>query len=252
MRSDMRKPTYSEVYAYKNMYWFAFAVFVFMPVLCDLILRTVYLYVETNIAYQWMVTPLSVLMESLSVISVYAGYGILTYCVLYFGKNAAGVIRLAFITHAVSFLVYCIAYYFFTGELLAAIFVIFSEQAVRLLVTFVIYRVLLSYGKRKGTFMNIDRYELSPSIKGHQLTKGILLVSAVYGAVQLFFLVYQMTVDFLDPSLGPPILVKEYVYWILEYVYIFLFFALGVVIMAAVGIMAQKLKDSGKAKFTAK
>ena len=55
-----------------------------------------------------------------------------------------------------------------------------------------------------------------------------------------------MLIDFLDPAIGTPINIGETMYWVLQYVEVILFAALGFVITVVIGLYAQKLKDSAK------
>lgn len=246
MKKEMRRPSYSEVYMYKNLFWLAIAVFVFMNVLNELVLRVVYIYAVTDVAYQPYAQAIRIVREGLSVVTNYVGLAVLSVCLTYFGHNARGVIRAAFISHAVYFVSYTLAYYMSTGYIIESVIQGFTEAAVNCLVMLMIYIVIMRYTSKKDVQMNVGRYVFGASMTGHVYTKVFALAVSIFGGAQMILLVIDMLIDFLDPAIGTPINIGETMYWVLQYLEVILFAALGFVITVAIGLYAQKLKDSAK------
>lgn len=252
MKEQMRRPSYSEIYMYKSMFWFAIAVFILCPIVNNIVLQLTYWYITTDVAYSFAVTPIGVIQETLSLASTYAGLAVLAICVTYFGRNARGVITLAFVSHAVTFLTYGIALYLWIGGisveyLLEALLIVLPDAVVML----IIYITLLLYCKKKSTFMDVDRYAFAASMKKHPYTRCFAITAGVFAAVDIIVEAIGMIVYYVDPknALKIPSTFDEIFDLILQYVYILLFAAVGFVIMVLVGFMAQRLKESGKKKF---
>ncbi len=248
----MRRPSYSEIYMYKSIFWFSIAVFILCPIVNNVILQLMYWYVTTDAAYAFAVTPIAVLQETLSLVSMYAGLGALVISVLYFGRNAKGVTVLAFASHAVTFLTYGIALYLWIGGisieyLLEALLIVLPDAVVML----VVYLLVRLYARKKDAFMNIDRYSFAASMIKHPYTKGFSIAAATFAIADVIVEAVGMIVYFVDPRnyFSIPSTFDEIFDLVLQYVYILLFAAVGFVIMVLVGFMAQRLKESGKKKF---
>jgi hypothetical protein len=247
----MRRPTFAEVYMYKSLFWFAIAAFIFCPLLNNVVLQMVYWYVTTDVAYAFLVTPIGVIQEAVSLFSMYAGLAVLGVSVLYFGTNAKAVTVAAFVSHAVVMLSYMIAIYVgfggITPEYIVEAFIVSAPDAAVMLF---VYLVLLHYAKKKNTFMNIDTYTFSSAMKKHPYTKAFILTAVVYATVDIVVEAIGMIVYFVDPKnyFSLPSTPGEILNLVLQYVYILLFAAIGFVIMVLIGLMAQRLKDSGKRK----
>ena len=248
MKSDMRKPTYSEIYMYRNLFWLAVAVFIFMTVFNELIVRVIYLYAITDVAYQPYAAIIRVVREALSVITNYVGLAVLTLCVTYFGGNARGVIRLAFISHAVYFVAYTLAYYMSTGYIVESLIQGFIEAALNCAVMLVIWLVIKRCTEKRGSQMNVDRYVFGASMMKHIYTRCFIISASIFGGVQIALVLTDMLIDFLDPAIGTPINLEETLYWVLEYAQVILYAALGFALMVLIGLYAQRLKDSAKAR----
>ena len=250
MKLEMRKPTYSEIYTYKNVFWFAFAVFVFAPFVNSFAIQLVILYTNSNVVYQSLAMVLAFVSDGVSLISNYAGLAVLSLCIVYFGGNAKGVIRLAYISHAVTLVSSALTYLLYTGTLpWSAVFMLIADGIANLAVTALVHVIVLRYAIKRKTFMAIEEYKFSSKIKKHPYTGAFVISCAIFGAVQLIVLLYRMIGDFLDPSLGVPVSVADTVYWVLEYAYIFVYTAIGFVISVLVGFMVSAIKSSGKEKF---
>ena len=87
MKTVSRKPTYAEIYMYKNLFWLDIGILIFLPVLNNLFLQLIRLYTDGNIAYGSLGAVMAAVQEAISLFSGYAGIGILCVCMLYFGKK---------------------------------------------------------------------------------------------------------------------------------------------------------------------
>ena len=244
----MRKPTFSEVYMYKNLLWGAVILFIALPIVSELMLRVVYLYVATDVAYQTLAAPIDLIREVITVTSRYAALAVLCITVVYFDRHARAVVRLAFIFHAVEALTYIIAYYLYTGQVLSATLWIIVEALVNAAVTLAIWLFVRGYARKREYFLNVPDFRLDASIMRHPYTGAFIRAIAVFGGTKLAFVLYDMIDAFLDPSLGTPINMKETVYWILLYAEVVIYAALGFVIMVALGLLAQALRNGGRKK----
>jgi preprotein translocase subunit Sss1 len=98
--------------------------------------------------------------------------------------------------------------------------------------------------------MNIDPYTFSSAMKKHPYTKTFILTAAVYAVVDVIVEAIGMIVYFTDPKnyFSLPSTAWEIFELVLQYIYILLFAAIGFVIMVIIGLLAQRLKNSGKNK----
>lgn len=253
----MRKPTFAEAYMYKNFLWLAIGAFAFIPFLNNLILQFLYLYTEGDIAYGSLGIFLSAVKSVLSAASVYIGLGVLIVSVINFGKNAVGIIRLAFLSHVIAFVsaaITCTLYsnisygYLFTGDVLIQIIMLAVDTAVNLAVYLAIYIVLIKITKKKETVLS------TPSIKGrytdihHPIVLATVISVSVHLFAQLLTVLYSMISAFTDPSIGPPVNSSDILYWILQYLSAVAFDALGLVIIILVAFLSEHYIKSGKKK----
>ncbi|MBR2474335.1 MAG: hypothetical protein IKB51_04835 [Clostridia bacterium] len=250
MKKEMRKPTYSEIYMYKNLLWLAFAVFIFMTVVNELVIRVVYVYAVTDAAYRPYAVIIKTVREALSVLCNYVGLALLSVCVAYFGDNAKGVVRTAFISNAVYLVAYFLAYYISTGYMFESLILSVSEAAINCAVMLAIWIILRIYTSKKECHMNIERYVFGSPMLRHVYTGCFIISASVFGGTQLLLTLADMLRDFLDPAIGTPINIEETLYWVLEYAEIILYAALGFALMVVIGLFAQRIKDSGKVKFS--
>lgn len=253
----MRKPTYAEAYMYKNILWLSVAVFAFIPFLNNFLLQFLYLYTEGDIAYGVLGTVISGVKSVLSVLSVYIGLGVLTVSVINFGKNAVGVIRLAFISHAVTFLssvVTCMLYSYVTygyavsEDVLMQILLLTVDAVVNLAVCLAIYVALRLISKKRQTVLNV------PPLKGrytdisHPLVFSDVIAVAIHFGVQLLTVLYNMITAFVDPSIGPPVNASDVIYWVLQYLSVIALAALALVAVEAVFLLSEHYVRSGERK----
>ncbi len=254
MKKEMRKPSYSEIYMYKNLFWFGVFVFIFCPILNNVALQLLFWYSNVDIAYSFLMPVLTVVQETISLFISYAGLALLCICTVYFGRNAKGVITLAFVSHAVIFLSYVLAIVIWDGGIyLSYILEAFLIALPDAVVMLCVYIALLIYAKTKSTFMNIDRYVFGRSMLLHTYTKSFFLAVSFFAAVKVVSEAAGMIVYYNNPrNYGsiPTEAMQVLTDIVMPYVFIILFAALGLVIMIFIGLMAQALKDSGKSKLT--
>ena len=242
---------------YKNLFWLAVGVFTFVPVLNDFLLQFLYLYTEGDIAYGSLGAFISVTKSLLSFAAVYLGIGVLVTTVINFGKNATGVIRLAFISHAVSFLsgfLTCglysyVAYgYFLTSDVLMQTVMLIIDAAVNLVAYLAIYLVLIKITSDKETVLN------TPSVKGrytdikHPLVFSALISVAIHSGARLITVLYNMITAFNDPSIGPPVNTADVMYWVLQYLSVLAFAVAGILIIEIVFLLSEHYVRNGKRK----
>lgn len=253
----MRKPTYAEAYMYKNFLWLAVAVFAFIPFLNNFLLQFLQLYTEGDIAYGSLGTFLSALKSFLSVASVYIGFGVLVTAVINFGKNAVGIIRLAFLSHLITFLsatATCLLYayvsygHILTDSVLMQVTMLIIDAAVNLTVYFIIYSVLITVAKKKDTVLN------TPSIKGrftdtrHPLILSSVISISVHFGVQLLTVLVNMITAFIDPSIGPPVNAADILYWVLQYLSVIVLAAVGLIVIILIIFLSEHYLKSGRRK----
>lgn len=251
----MRKPTYAEAYMYKNLLWLAVGAFAFVPFLNNFILQFVYLFTYGDIAYTGLSTFISVFQSVIGALSVYTGLGVLCVCVINFGKNAKGVIRLAFLTHLISFLssvLTCSLYsfvsfgYFFTDNVLFQSFLLLADAAASALVYLAIYLFILKISKKYDTVLNV------PSISGrytdlkHPTVLSVFVSGIIYSGVQLLIVIYNMITDFTDPSIGPPMNASDVIFWVIEYLSVIVSLAIGLLIMGLTVRLSLHYLKKGK------
>lgn len=242
----MRKPNYTEIYLYKNFFWLAIGVFGFVPVFNNFVLQLIHLTTDQNIAYGDLSKYIAVFQEILSLISTYVGFGVLAVCVTYFGKNARGIINLAFISHGLTFIFSLFTYVIYGGNNVGpAIFMLISDALINLASYFAIYLIILKTAQKHDTFMNIPRFDLLHP-KAHPYFRAFSISALIFGGLQLITLIYTMIGDFIDPSLGPPVNLRDTLYWVFEYLTVIASTVSGFLIMLAVAVLAQKYIRSAR------
>ncbi len=240
MEIKMRKPSYSEVYMYKNLFWLAIGVFAFVPFFNSFILQVVQLYVEGDIVYGGLSDGILMAREWLSTLASHIGLGTVAVSVIYFGSNARGIIGLMFASQGVGLISSLFAYIVCGGEdIISAIFILFSDVIATEAVYGLILFLLLRFVKKNGTVLNIAPYKVRFLDFSHPVTKGVLIAVSVFGAASLIALIYRMVGDFIDPSLGMPINIYEWLYWVLEYLNVFIRYIVGYIAAMAVTVLAS-------------
>ena len=236
----MRKPSFAEVYMYKNLFWLAAGVFLFVPFLDKFILQVVQSYVEGDIAYGSLSDGILTAREWLSSVSAHMGFGVAAVTIMYFGTNARGIIAMMLASQGVGLVSSLMAYWVCGGQdIISAIFILFldfiSTEAVYGLILFLLLRI----SKKKQTVLNIAPYKVRLLDISHPVTKGVFTAVTVFGAASLIALIYTMVDDFIDPSLGMPINLSEWLYWILEYLSVFIRYIVGYLAAMAVTVLAS-------------
>lgn len=236
----MRKPSFAEVYMYKNLFWLAVGVFLFVPFLNSFILQVVQLYVEGDIAYGGLSNGILTAREWLSSIASHVGFGAVAVAVMYFGANARGIITTMLVSQGVGLVSSLMAYWVCGGQdIISAIFILFFDFAVTEAVYGLILLLLLRISKKKQTVLNIAPYKVRLLDIFHPVTKGVFTAVTVFGVANLIALIYRMIGDFIDPSLGMPINLYEWLYWVLEYLNVFIRYIVGYLAAMAVTVLAS-------------
>ena len=142
----MRKPTYTEIYMYKNLFWLAIGVFGFVPFFNNFLLQLVRLSIQGDIAYGSLSEIIGAFQEGLSLVAAYLGLATLAVCLVYFGNNAKGVIYLAFGSHGFTFFASLFTYFIYGGDNIGpAIFMLLADAIVNSAIYFIIYIVIHRY-----------------------------------------------------------------------------------------------------------
>ena len=236
----MRKPTFAEVYMYRNLFWLAAGVFLFVPFLNSFLLQVVQLYVEGDIAYGSLADGILTAREWLSSIAAHMGFGVVSVAVIYFGSNARGIITLMLTSHCAGFVFSLMAYWVCGGQdIVSALFILFSDFVITEAIYAVILWLLLRASKKKQTVLNIAPYKVKLLDLSHPVTKGVFVSVTVFGLANLITLIYRMVGDFIDPSLGMPINMFEWLYWVLEYLGVFIRYIVGYLAAMAVTVLAS-------------
>lgn len=245
----MRKPTYTEIYTYKNLFWLAVGVFGFVPFFNNFVLQLVRLSIQGDIAYGSLSDVVGVFQEALSLVSVYLGLGALAVCLVYFGNNAKGVIYLAFGSHGITFFASLFTYFIYGGDNIGpAVFMLLVDAIVNFGIYFIIYIVVLKLSAKKGTFMNVPKFAFSKSMIAHPFVRAFLISAVIFGGAQLLAVVYTMVGDFLDPSLGVPVNTADIMYWVLEYVTVIVNTVIGFAVMLFVASLTERYLKSGRGR----
>lgn len=236
----MRKPSFAEVYMYKNLFWLAVGVFLFVPFLDKFVLQVVQLYVEGDIAYVGLSDGILMAREWISSVATHVGFGTVAVAIMYFGSNARGIIAMLLASQGVGLISSLMAYWVCGGQdIISAIFILFFDFAATEAVYGLILFLLLRISKKKQTVLNIAPYKVRLLDISHPITKGVFTAVTVFGAASLIALIYRMIGDFIDPSLGMPINMYEWLYWVLEYLYVFIRYVVGYLAAMAVTVLAS-------------
>lgn len=237
----MRKPSFAEVYMYKNLFWLAVGVFLFVPFLNSFILQVVQLYVDGDIAYGALSSGILTAREWISSVAAHMGFGVATVTVMYFGTNAKGVITMMLASQGVGFISSLMAYWVCGGQdIVSAVFILFFDLLVTEAVYGLILILLIRISKKNQTVLNIAPYKVRLLDIAHPITKGVFTAVTVFGIANLIALIYRMVGDFIDPSLGMPINLYEWLYWVLEYLNVFIRYIVGYLAAMAITVLASR------------
>ena len=247
----MRRPTYSEIFMYKSLFWLSVLVFFLCPILNKVVLEVLLVNVSADVAYSFLSLPILIIQAVLSYAPIYAGFGVISVCVLYFGKNAVSVAMVAFISPLLELIATFVGQMLAYGGILSAsdtlINVIPSVAAM-----LAIYILLRVYADKKQTCMNIPEYSFGALAMKHPYTKGAFIACVTYSLLHILTQAINMIIYFNDPknyySL-PSEIGEILVEIVLPYAVIILFAMLGFVIMLLIGFMAQKIKKKAKEKY---
>lgn len=247
----MRKPTYSEIYMYKNLVWLGVAAFIFCPIFNNVFLKVLLGYVDANIAYRSLTLPLLIVQAVFSFAPLYIGFGVLAVAVINFGSNAKAVVRIAFISKLTELL----SMYF--GELIASKSILsVVEPLITVIINTVallaVFVVVFVYAKKKNTCMNVDKYVFSRSMLKHPYTRGMALMCAIYVLLNVTTEVISNVSYITDPKNYyniPNDVGGILLQFGLPYLLIISLALLGFIIMVGIGLVAERFKKSGKRKF---
>ena len=241
----MRKPTYNEVYMYKNMFWLAVGLFVFVPVLNNFFLQMIILFTSGDIAYGELSGYVSVVRDVIALIAGYAGLATFIITLVHFGTNALGVIILAFSTHLITFFVSLLTYALYGGDYYyAATFMLVTDMLVNAAVYGLIYLYVILTVKKHETVLNVPEYPSRLICFSHPVSRTLFFGALIFGGAQLLALIYTMIGDFLDPSLGPPVNLNDTMYWVLEYATSIVSILIGYLVMLLIMLLSKKYLKS--------
>ena len=245
----MRKPTYTEIYTYNNLLWLATVVFGIFPFVNNFVFQMIRLSVAGDIAFGSLSEWIGYFQEGMSLVSTYLGLGVLSICLTCFGKNARGVIYLAFGSHGITFFASLFTYFVYGGDNIGpAIFMLVTDLIINELIYFVMYFIVLKISEKKNTFMTFPKFKFPPIDIHHPYVRAFIICAAVFGGAQLLTVLYTMISDFLDPSLGVPVNTRDIFYWVFEYVFVILYTLIGFFVMIFSAILTEKYLRSGKGR----
>ena len=252
MKLTIRKPTHSEIYMYKNLFWVAVLLFVFIPLLSSIVIYPVSLAMQNNVAYKSVMPTVNAIGAVLSFIGTYGGFGVLAVTVCYFGNNGIGIIRLALLSNLISYLSLWTVHILINpyadegGSLITmAVEILINTAFVAIL-----YFAVLVYAKRRRTFMDIPNYGFSVRIKKHPFTGAFLCVSIIYFVINIAIELATMISQFLDPSIGLPRNNAEILTLVSRYGYVLLYTVAGMAVMMLIGVLASALRKRGRVVFS--
>lgn len=247
MDIKMRKPTFSEVYMYKNIYWLAFLLFIFIPLFQAFVISPVSVVMSGNIAYKGVYPIVKVISSVLAYASTYGGFGVFAACVCFFGNNAKGVLRLAFLSNLVAYFSLWVVYIFVNpyadegGSLITMAVDILVNTAV----VFVIYFAVLVYSKKRNSFMNIPNYGLGDLVSKHPFTGVFVTASAVYFIFKLVIEGITTFIELTAPGAGA-IRTAEIYARLISFGYMVLEAFAGLALMMLIGMLMSKLRKRGR------
>ena len=231
------KFTTAENMTRSSLFWLSVLLFVALPFINNFILQTVTLNISGNIAYKDLSPVLSTVASLISVLTAYAGIGTIAAAIANFGiKNSIGTVILGLLSHAVGFISYIMSYSVSGARNYQyAVFALGVDALANLLIYAVII-LILALIKTKST--SAEGYTV-PALQDKIISKGgaysyVVTATAIYGGTQLLTTLYTMVSDFLDPSIGTPINMQEWVYWITKYLTTFIYLGIGYFIVLGI------------------
>jgi hypothetical protein len=200
--------------------------------------------VEGNIAYGELSTAVSTAQDIIAAMGGYAGLGLLACSVAYFGGKAISVTALALVSPAVTAASSLIAYKLAGGRSLALAMITFGGDMLASLAVHALALTVLLLMHRRA--VKRGRATVAP-LNGRLTGKGgifpfITAAVSVFGGAKLLLLVVNTVSDFTDPSLGLPVNLGEWIYWLTEYAMLFIYAAIGYFISVAIAYLCEHYK----------
>ena len=230
------KETDARILTRQSLFWLATLIFIALPFLNSFVLQTMLINIDGNIAYKSVAPVLTAIRDIISVFNSYAGIGILAAAIAHFGaKKAIGTVILALLYQTVVMLASMMSYALSGARNFAgAVFMLGVDALTNTAIYAVILVVLVILRKNK-----MEYQDASLTLNDKIIAKGgaysyIVTAVGIFGAAQLAAMLYSMISAFVDPSIGIPINIQEWVYWITEYLTFFIYFAIGYLIVLGV------------------
>lgn len=249
MSQTKNKPiicTQSEIMTQKSIFWLSVLLFIAFPIVSGFILQTVVLNVSGNIAYKSLVPTLTLIRDIASVLCSYAGIGVMAAAVANYGiRNSFGTVILGLLSHTVGFFASMGAYLLSGAKNFAVATFTFAVDAVANTLIYAVILVALILIRKN----EIKKGNLPPKLsKDRLIDKGgaytyILTATGIFGIAQLATTLYRMVTDFLDPSIGVPINLQEWIYWVTEYLTIVIYLGIGYFIVLGVFWLCKYYKE---------
>lgn len=239
--SKNRVVTTKEQYLRLSLFWLGVIVFIVLPLINYLVLQTVMLSVENDIAYGNLSDTISVIQDIISALNSYIGLGILACAAAHFGTDSGGTVILAFSYNFVIFFSSMLSYIYAGGSSIAEAIIYLGIDAVANTAFYaVIYGILLKIRSKKldSKQPSVSKLENKLYANGGSFTY-IKTTTFIFGGAQLAAMLYNMIDAFIDPSIGTPINAAEWIYWITEYLSVIVYAAIGYFIMLAIFYLAQ-------------
>ena len=228
-----------------SLFWLSVILFFVVPFINALVLQTVILSVESNIAYKGLAPVLTAVKDVSSVLASYFSLGVIACSVAYYGiKNNKGTVAVALLHFPFEFLMHMISYIISGAKsYAAALFMLGTDASANTLLYAVILAILetVRYKKQKS------KTDITPPIPKKSIGKSgmfsyLWASVGVFAAAQLLALIYAMISAFVDPSLGTPINLQEWVYWITEYLTVVIYAVLGYFLALSACYMCEYYK----------
>lgn len=235
----------SQTLTCKSLFWLGIILFVAMPIVNNLILQTILTSLAGNIAYEGLYSVMSIICSAISVLTSYSGLGVLATAIAHFGaKKAIGTVILSILYHPISALASIKAYDMSGASNLNKAFanITFLINGAANLLCYAIILLILILIRRKKTARN-----QLPELGNKLFSRGgaysyVIAATLIFSLAQLATRLYDMIDAFLDPSLGLPVNATEWIYWISQYVTLFIYAAIGYLISLSIFYLCKKLQ----------
>ena len=231
-----RKLTTAEKLTRSSLFWLSVLLFVALPFINNFIIQTVVLNISGNIAYEALAPALSTVAGILSVLTAYAGIGAIAASIANFGaKGSVGTIILGLNSHVIGLLSAMFAYALSGARNYEYAVFALGVDAIANVLVYALIIVVLALMSRKRLLTD----NTPPQLGDKLLAKGgaytyIVTATVLFGAAQLAATLYTMIYDFLDPSIGTPINLQEWIYWITKYLTTLIYLGIGYMIVLGI------------------